>query len=443
MKTKNSGQDDSSDSNVSRKKISTESYKGVRDFYPDDMAVQRYLFEVWRMTAEQFGFQEYDASVLEPADLYRNKTSTEIVNEQTYTFTDRGNREVTLRPEMTPTVARMVAGRRRELSFPVRWYSIPNLFRYERMQRGRLREHWQLNCDIFGIDDVSADIEIILLANEIFKNFGAENKIQYEIHVSSRRLLEALYNSLNLAPEARLAATRLADRKNKMEQSEFKQQMSVVTGEVTSIILSFLNADNIDVVPKEIKDTPSYIELKTLITSMDDIGCPVVFDPTIIRGFDYYTGVVFEVVDLHPENNRALLGGGRYDNLTELFGGDPIPGIGFGFGDVTLRDFLISHDLMTANITSPTLSILPTEPAHNIAAEKIAQSFRKEGISTSVDLSNKKVGKKISLAGEQFIEYVLVLGEDELKTKQYKLKDLNEGTEIVGTLDKLITKISP
>jgi len=424
------------------KKLSTESYKGVRDFYPDDMAVQRYMFEVWRMTAEQFGFQEYDASVLEPADLYRNKTSTEIVNEQTYTFTDRGNREVTLRPEMTPTVARMVAGRRRELSFPVRWYSIPNLFRYERMQRGRLREHWQLNCDIFGIDDISADIEIILLANEIFKNFGAENGAQYKIHVSSRRLLEALYSSLDLVAETRLAATRLADKKNKMEYTEFKQQMSSVVGESTSIILSFLNADNIDVVPEQIKDSPAYTELKTLINITNEIGCPVFFDPTIIRGFDYYTGVVFEVVDLHPDNNRALLGGGRYDNLTELFGGEPIPGIGFGFGDVTLRDFLISHDLMTTNITSPTLSILPTEPAHNIAAEKIAQSFREAGISTSIDLSNKKVGKKISQASEQFITYVLILGEDEIKTKQYKLKDLSEETETSGTLNELIAKIT-
>jgi len=424
------------------KKLSTESYKGVRDFYPDDMAVQRYMFEVWRMTAEQFGFQEYDASVLEPAYLYRNKTSTEIVNEQTYTFTDRGNREVTLRPEMTPTVARMVAGRRRELSFPVRWYSIPNLFRYERMQRGRLREHWQLNCDIFGIDDISADIEIILLANEIFKNFGAENGAQYKIHVSSRRLLEALYSSLDLVAETRLAATRLADKKNKMEYTEFKQQMSSVVGESTSIILSFLNADNIDVVPEQIKDSPAYTELKTLINITNEIGCPVFFDPTIIRGFDYYTGVVFEVVDLHPDNNRALLGGGRYDNLTELFGGEPIPGIGFGFGDVTLRDFLISHDLMTTNITSPTLSILPTEPAHNIAAEKIAQSFREAGISTSIDLSNKKVGKKISQASEQFITYVLILGEDEIKTKQYKLKDLSEETETSGTLNELIAKIT-
>ena len=424
------------------KKLSTEPYKGVRDFYPENMAEQRYMFEVWRLTAEQFGFQEYHASVLEPAELYRHKTSTEIINEQTYTFTDRGDRAVTLRPEMTPTVARMVSGKRRELSFPIRWYSIPNLFRYERMQRGRLREHWQLNCDIFGIDDVSADIEIILLANEIFKNFGAENGLHYEIHVSSRRLLEALYDSLTLDKEIRHGVTRLADRKNKMEVDEFKRQMQSIAGEATSMILSFLNADNINVVPETIKDTPAYTEILTLIHTMTDLNCQLVFDSTIIRGFDYYTGIVFEVMDLDRENNRALLGGGRYDNLTELFGGEPIPGTGFGFGDVALRNFLISHDLMTTNITAPKLAILPTEVKNNLAGEKIAQPFRTAGISTTIDLSNKKVGKKISLASAQFIQFVLVLGEDELKTKQYKLKNLTDGTEISGTVEELVSEIT-
>ncbi len=426
-----------------KEKLSTAPYKGVRDFYPEDMAVQRYMFDVWRMTAEHFGFQQYDASILEPSDLYRSKgaVNEEMVNEQTYTFTDRGGREVTLRPEMTPTVARMVAGKRRELTFPVRWYSIPNLFRYERMQRGRLREHWQLNCDIFGVDDVSADIEIILLANEIFKNFGAINGQQYEIHVSSRRLLDALYDALDLSEEARLAATRLADRKHKMEADEFKKKMIDAIGENASDVLKFLNADNINVVPDVLKETEAYADLQTLITTMNSLHCPVVFDPTIIRGFDYYTGVVFEVVDLHPENNRAMMGGGRYDNLTKMFGGELISGIGFGFGDVTLRDFLISHDLMTTDIIAPTLSILPTNPSENIEAQKVAQAFREAGIATSVDLSSKKVGKKISVAVDAFVEYVLVLGEDEIKHTTYTVKNLMEQTEVSGTIEELIEKL--
>lgn len=424
--------------------LSTDPYKGVRDFYPEDMAVQRYMFDVWRMTAEHFGFQQYDASILEPSDLYKSKgaVNEEMVNEQTYTFTDRGDREVTLRPEMTPTVARMVAGKRRELTFPVRWYSIPNLFRYERTQRGRLREHWQLNCDIFGADDVSADMEIILVANEIFKNFGAVNGKQFKIHVSSRKLLDALYDALSLDVDTRLKVTRLADRKNKMEGDEFKKKMTEVAGDKTSELLKFLNADNINVVPELIKTSEAYTDLQTLITTMDEVHCPLVFDPTIIRGFDYYTGVVFEIMDLDPENNRAMMGGGRYDNLTEMFGGEPISGIGFGFGDVTLRDFLVSHDLMTSDITSPTLTVLPTSPAENIEAQKIAQAFREAGVATSVDLSSKKVGKKISLAVENFIDYALVLGEDEIKTGMYTVKDLMEATEMKGTVEELIEKLA-
>jgi Histidyl-tRNA synthetase len=169
------------------KKLSTQPYKGVRDFYPEDMAVQQYLFDIWVRTAESFGFQRYDASVLEPAELYQAKgaVNEELVSEQTYTFTDRGEREVTLRPEMTPTVARMIAARAKELAWPVRWYSIPNLFRYERMQRGRLREHWQLNCDIFGVRDTATDVEIIALAYEILMNFGATDKM-FTIHINDR-----------------------------------------------------------------------------------------------------------------------------------------------------------------------------------------------------------------------------------------------------------------
>lgn len=429
---------------TNKRELSTSPYKGVRDFYPEDMAVQRYMLDVWRMTAEHFGFEQYDASILEPSDLYKSKgaVNEELVNEQTYTFTDRGDREVTLRPEMTPTVARMVAGKRRELTFPVRWYSIPNLFRYERMQRGRLREHWQLNCDIFGVDDVSADVEIILLANEIFKNFGAINGKQYKIHVSSRRLLDALYLELGLTEEESLAATRLADRKNKIDVDDFKKKMTEAVGDKSSEVLKFLNADNLNVVPESIQKSDVYTELQTLVTTMKTLHCPVVFDPTIIRGFDYYTGTVFEVVDLDPENNRAMMGGGRYDNLTEMFGGDPVSGIGFGFGDVTLRDFLVSHDLMTTDISSVTLAILPTDISENIEAQKVAQAFREAGISTSVDLSSKKVGKKLSIAGEQFVDYALVLGEDEIKNKTYTIKDLIEGVKISGTLEELIEKLS-
>ncbi len=425
------------------KKLSTQPYKGVRDFYPEDMAIQQYIFDTWSHTAQQFGFERYDASILEPAELYRSKgaVNEEMVNEQTYTFTDRGDREVTLRPEMTPTVARMVAARQRQLTFPVRWFSIPNLFRYERTQRGRLREHWQLNCDIFGSNSAAADMEILLLADTVFKNFGAENGTHYEIQVSSRALLEALYDELSLSPAARQAITRLADHMHKMDKKTFTSALIQSAEGHETALLAFLDADTLDALPSLLKNTPAYKRLFETISNLEVLGVQIRFNPTVIRGFDYYTGMVFEVVDLHKDNNRAMMGGGRYDNLTALFTNDPLSGIGFGMGDVTMRDFLESHHLLTSDFQSPTLAILTQNDEVITKAHSLALECRLAGIDTAVDYSEKKLGKKISHADAQFIEYVLVVGQDEIKTATYTLKHLGSKESWTGPLETLINTI--
>lgn len=259
-------------------KLSTEPYKGVQDFYPEDMVVQNHIFGVWRKVAESFGYQEYNASPLEPTELYTEKSGDEIVNQQTFTFIDRGGRSVTLRPEMTPTLARMVAARRKSLKFPLRWYSIPNLFRYEKPQRGRRREHYQLNCDIMGVADESADLEIVTLAHSIMREFGAQEK-DFEIKL----------NLPNGSPE---------------KLKNFQQKLSEAGINNTKI------------------------------------------DESLARGQSYYTGIVFELFDTDPANPRALCGGGRYDNLLELFDSEPVPAVGFGWGDITMRDFLETHGLL-------------------------------------------------------------------------------------------------
>ncbi|MDP2642210.1 MAG: ATP phosphoribosyltransferase regulatory subunit [bacterium] len=258
-------------------KLGTDPYKGVRDFYPEDMAIQNYIFNTWRKVVEGKGYVEYSASILEPTEIYTEKSGLEIINEQTFTFTDRGDRSVTLRPEMTPTLARMVAARRRNLKFPLRWYSIPNLFRYERPQRGRKREHWQLNCDLLGIADISADIEIISVAYNIMKAFDAKDE-------------------------------------------DFEIRLNYPNGK-----------------PEELEDFVSKLGLAGIKNTKIDVD--------LARGQAYYTGIVFEIFDTHPDNNRSLCGGGRYDNLLEMFEVDPIPAVGFGMGDVTLRDFLEAHKL--------------------------------------------------------------------------------------------------
>lgn len=403
-------------------KLSTEPYKGTRDFYPEDMAVQRYIFDTWAQVAESFGFERYDASVLEPSELYKSKgaENEEMVNEQTYTFIDRGDREVTLRPEMTPTVARMVAGKRRELNFPVRWYSIPNLFRYERPQKGRLREHWQLNCDIFGADHYSVDVEIIALAARVLTAFGATAEM-FEIRINNRAWLNEILKNEGLSDLQMKAMLALLDRKEKIHN--FEEEARKIAGK------------DID-----LKSTPeSGSRLAEVMSGLALLGIEnVKISLSTVRGFNYYTGTIFEIFDISGENNRSLLGGGRYDNLTALFGGDAISGIGFGMGDVTMRDFLETHGLLTAHITAPTLTILPTDASLNMEGQKIAQYFRQHGVSVSVDASTKKIGKKIASAGEAFVSYGLVIGEDETTSQRYTLKNLTDGTEQTGTLAELL-----
>src|SRR3989338_5222889 len=285
------------------KKLSTEPYKGVRDFYPEDQFIQRYIFEHMERVCELFGYEEYSASLLEPAELYRSKTSEEIVNEQTYTFMDRGGREVTLRPEMTPTLARMVAARQRDIPLPARWYSIPNVFRYERPQKGRLREHWQLNADIVGVEGVEADAEIIAVAHCIMRSMGADER-NFEIRVSDRRILDAIYHSVGIAKEYTGNVTRLIDRRAKIDDFE-KELTALIAHEEKAVKLI-----------EELEHITSTAYLEELRTALEHMGVRnMIVDTSITRGFDYYTGMVFEVFDTDESNRRSMFGGGRYDNL--------------------------------------------------------------------------------------------------------------------------------
>jgi histidyl-tRNA synthetase len=407
---------------MSDKILSTESYKGVRDFYPEDMAVQRYIFDTWAKTAESFGFERYDASILEPADLYKAKgaENEEMVNEQTYTFIDRGEREVTLRPEMTPTVARLVAGKRRELSFPVRWYSIPNLFRYERPQRGRLREHWQLNCDIFGADHYTADVEIIALAHQLLLDFGARPEM-FEIRINHRGALNAFLANQGITDKTQVrAVTNVIDRKAKVSAEEFASQLETAAGKPLKL-------------PETMPD-----EVEQVIAGLTNLGVTnTKYDPSIVRGFSYYTGTIFEIFDVSGENNRSMLGGGRYDNLTGMFGGEPISGIGFGMGDVTMRDFLETHHLLpeTLTVTGPEVMVIPTDPERNLDAQALAATLRRATTArVATDIGTKKLGKKIGDASDRGVRYVVVVGEQEIETQAYTIKDLQSGEETQGAL---------
>ena len=408
-----------------REKLSTESYKGVRDFYPEDQFIQRYLFEHMERVCELFGYEEYNASILEPSELYRSKTSEEIVNEQTYTFTDRGAREVTLRPEMTPTFARMIAARQRDIPLPARWYSITNVFRYERPQKGRLREHWQLNADIVGAEGVEADAEIIAVAHGVLRSLGADER-NFEIRVSDRRILDAIYQSVGIAKEYTGSVTRLLDRRAKIDDFE-KELTTLIAHEEKAVKLI-----------EELEHITSTAYLEELRVALERLGVRnMVVDTSITRGFDYYTGMIFEVFDTDETNRRSLFGGGRYDNLLSLFGGEPIPAVGFGMGGVTARDFLETHNIMPTYTPSTELMICIVEPEATSHAVQLAQSLRREDVTTAVNFSGKRIGDQIRGADKMKIPFIIAVGAKERDSGRYTVKNLSTGVEITLPADRI------
>ena len=416
-----------------------EPYKGTRDFYPADMLVRKYMFNTLSRVVEQYGYVEYDAPLLEETALYRTKSGEEIVNEQTYSFTDRGGRDVTIRPEMTPTVARMIARRRKALVFPLRWYSIPNLFRYERPQRGRVREHWQLNVDIFGIDSVSADVEIVSVAYDIMRAFGASDK-NFEIRVNSRQLINFLLNDfLKITKENMYTLSKLIDRKAKIPVEDFIMQAKKILGAKTNLFINFLNNTDRNNLPKEFEKNKGTKELKELFQMLNEVNITnIVYDPTIMRGFDYYTGIVFEVYDTGAENNRALFGGGRYDDLVDIFDVEKVAGVGFGMGDVTLLDYLTTYNLLPTNLhSSIDLYICVCATKYEKNANILARYFRAQGMRVVLDITKRKISAQIKTAVNGNIPFSICVGEDEIRSGQYKLKILSQREEKLANKDEI------
>jgi histidyl-tRNA synthetase len=426
--------------------LSTDPYKGVRDFYPADMRLENRLLGTMRQVIELFGYEEYGASVLEPAELYRAKSGEELVSEQTYTFTDRGGREVTLRPEMTPTVARMIAGKRKELVFPIRWYSIPNLFRYEQPQKGRLREHWQLNVDIFGVKSVQAEIEIISIASAIMRKFGLKDT-DFEIRINHRKILDYILRDVFMLEDIEVKAiSRLIDKKEKVSADMFKKSAREIVGGRTDEFLTMLNTkhfdDFINIIGSGEKVKGPVAEVKTVIDKLEQLGIAnVVFSQTVTRGFDYYTGIVFEIFDTNPENRRSIFGGGRYDDLLDIFGAEKLPAVGFGMGDVVVRDVLGSRNILPTDTPAAGLYICPISEDYVDFANELGQSLREQGLASAIDYSGKKVGDQIKYADKHNFKYVICIGEDEKKSGQFKLKELSSGKETIVTGENILKLI--
>ncbi|HSX34177.1 MAG TPA: histidine--tRNA ligase [Candidatus Saccharimonadales bacterium] len=425
--------------------LSTQPYKGARDFYPEDKRLQKYMFSLMRRVAEEYGYEEYDAPVLEPVELYLAKTGEEIVNEQTYVFTDRGARQVVIRPEMTPTVSRMVAGRRQELAYPVRWYSIPNLWRYERPQRGRLREHWQLNVDIFGVDNHLAEAEVIQVADGILKAAGATHDM-YSIKLNSRKLMDyILHEYLGLDGVQGHTIAKLIDRMHKMPADAFSAEVDAVFTPTqrekgaSNKLMGLLKTKTLEHLPEVIRQHSSALELKELLHVLKEAKITNArFDLTVMRGFDYYTGIVFEIFDEDPENNRSMLGGGRYDGLVGLFGVEPVPTVGFGFGDVTFENFLKGHDLLPPVRVETDVYVVLIGAVY-ADAQRIIARIREMGANVAVDLSGRSPDKQIKTAVKKGVHYALFIGEKELREEQFEIKNLMTGVAEKHSLERIVS----
>lgn len=425
--------------------LSTQPYKGARDFYPEDKRIQKYMFTTMRRVVERFGYEEYDAPILEPIEMYLAKTGEEIVHEQTYVFEDRGGRTVTIRPEMTPTVSRMVAAKRQELAYPLRWYSIPNLWRYERPQRGRLREHWQLNVDVFGLADLTAEAELIQIADSILQAFGATHDM-YAIRLNSRKLMDfIMHGYLGLSETQAHTLAKLIDRMHKMPADAFAAEADAIftpsqrEANASNKLLGLLKIKKIEHLPEVIRNHHSIAELKKLIEYLHEARIVnAEFDITLMRGFDYYTDVVFEVFDKHPENNRSMFGGGRYDGLVGLFGVEPVPTAGFGMGDVTLQNFLEGHDLLPKMHPETDVYVVLVGDVYT-PAQKVIAELREMGANVAVDLSGKKMDKQIKTAVKKGIHYAMFIGEKELKDELYTVRNLATGVEERHSISRIVS----
>ena len=405
--------------------FSTKPYRGTRDFLPSEMSVRTQIFEKLFQTAEVFGFRRYDGPILESAAIYEAKSGKEIVDQQMYRFTDKGGRDVALRPEMTPSVARMIAGNQADIVFPSRWYSHPNCFRYERPQKGRVREHWQLNLDIFGSEDIGAEVEMFDLIGALFEALGADSSM-YVIRVNDRMLLDAaLTKFVGISGDSLSAVGAVIDRWEKVDEEERREELGkagIGTHEIVRLE-SLLAMDLDEFAEAAGHEVASQSRIVKIIR--DGLtSTPIQFDSHIIRGFDYYTSTVFEVFDRSPENRRSMFGGGRYDDLASLFTDRKIPGIGCGMGDVTTWNFLEIHGLLPEPDLGPDVFVFATSDEFAAAARRVTRMLRGAGIRSVPALDNPSPKAGLRFADRLGVRYAVIIGQSEYESGCVSVKDM-------------------
>lgn len=423
--------------------------KGFRDFYPEEMAERNYLFDTWRRVAKRFGFVEYDGPPLEMLELYTKKSGDEIVG-QLYNFVDKGDREVALRPEMTPTLARMMAARASSLPKPIKWFSIPQLFRYERNQRGRLREHFQLNVDIVGAPEVEADAELLAVGLTIQLELGLDRS-DVVARVNDRRLVTGALQMLGITGDQVAGVYGALDKFRKVAPevfAELLQNAGVPVDSITEITklcdgsVSVFDwfAPRLDAADEttraSVADLSTYLEL----LNEKGLGDLVEVDFSIVRGLAYYTGIVFELYD-RKGKERAICGGGRYDDLVASLGGPDMPALGFGMGDVVLSLILRDRGLMPEAPPRADVVVIPVGDELTAAAREVTEELRRADIRTETPYASAGVGKELKAANQHRIPYAVIVGPDEWKERAVNLKDLAKGDQEQVSLSELAARI--
>ncbi len=411
--------------------ISKKPYKGTRDFFPTEKRIQDFIFKNMTVTAQSFGYEHYDGPLLEEVELYKAKSGEELINDQIYSFEDRGGRFVAIRPEMTPTLARMVAQIHKEYPKPIRWFSIPNLMRYERPQKGRLREHWQFNCDIFGAPGRLGELEILLVVKELLENYGA-NAEHFEILLNDRAIVDGIFGNISKDKDIQYRLYKIVDKSKKVPREALEKEVAELgmTEESQMLFFSYLDATNFEQLitilnEQGLSETASDFESFITLTKASGLDQYIKFDPAIVRGLDYYTGIVFEVFDKHPDNRRAICGGGAYAGLMQIFNEQPLPGVGFGLGDVTLKDFLETHGLMP-DLSKPDndLMISFQNETGFLDLASLASQLRKSGVKVFMGLEEIKFKKVFKEAEKRGSKFVLLFGEQEKEAGIVLIKNL-------------------
>lgn len=405
--------------------IDLQPVKGTRDFFPDEMRLRNWLFEVWRNVSVQAGFEEYDTCVLEHEELYIRKAGDEI-SKQLYSFEDKGGRRLSLRPEMTPSLARLVLQHKKSLSFPIKWFSMPQCFRYERMTKGRRREHFQWNADIIGQAEIVAEAEILMLLISACELMGLSAK-EIRVFINDRRILNSILSQISVPQEMHSEVLVIMDKRDKISieaLSKLLQDIGMSTTQVDQLNEYLLKSDLIEL-KKDLNDTQGIDELQNLMDMMETAGFSdyLQFDISIVRGLSYYTGAVFEV-NSPAKQHRAICGGGRYDSLLSTYGGEIVPAVGFGFGDVVVLDVLKDLELFPELPRKLDYTIIPFAREQVDTALNIAAILRQQGSTVDCNFSMKKMKKTLQQAGESGAAKAILLFPDELSENKVVIRDL-------------------